>query len=143
MDFHILISNLTNPTLLFFVLGVFAVMVKSDLQIPESSGKFIALYLLFSIGFKGGQELAHSGFNAEIIYSLLFGLVIAALIPLYTFYILKRRMSISDAGAVAAAYGSVSAVTFVAAASFLESQKIPFGGQAVGVRAIMGSSALI
>lgn len=143
MDFHILISNLTNPTLLFFVLGVFAVMVKSDLQIPESSGRFIALYLLFSIGFKGGQELAHSGFNAEIIYSLLFGLVIAALIPLYTFYILKRRMSISDAGAVAAAYGSVSAVTFVAAASFLESQKIAFGGHMVAVMALMESPAII
>ena len=143
MDFQILISNLTNPTLLFFALGVLAVLVKSDLQIPESSSKFIALYLLFSIGFKGGQELAHSGFNAEIVYSLLFGLAIAACIPLYTFFILKRNMSISDAGAVAAAYGSVSAVTFVAAVSFLESQKITFGGHMVAVMALMESPAII
>ncbi len=143
MDFQILISNLTNPTLLFFALGTLAVLVKSDLEIPESSSKFISLYLLFSIGFKGGQELAHSGFSSEIIYSLLFGLAIATLIPLYTFYILKRKMKISDAGAVAAAYGSVSAVTFVAAVSFLEALKIPFGGHMVAVMAFMESPAII
>lgn len=143
MDFQILISNLTNPTLLFFILGIIASTVKSDLEIPESSSKFISLYLLFSIGFKGGQELSHSGFNAEIIYSLLFGMVLASLIPLYTFFILKRKLSISDAGAVAAAYGSVSAVTFVAAASFLEAQKIPFGGHMVAVMALMEAPAII
>ena len=83
MDFQILISNLTNPTLLFFVLGIFATLVKSDLEIPASSSKFISLYLLFAIGFKGGQELAHSPFSAEIFYSLVFGVLIASLIPLY------------------------------------------------------------
>ena len=143
MDFQILISNLTNPTLLFFALGTFAVIVKSDLEIPESISKFIALYLLFAIGFKGGQELAHSGFTPEIIYSLLFGLAIASAIPLYTFFILKHKMTISDAGAIAAAYGSVSAVTFVAAVSFLEAQKIPFGGHMVAVMALMESPAII
>jgi uncharacterized protein len=143
MDFHILLSNLTNPTLLFFVLGVFAIVLKSDLEIPDSIIKFISLYLLFSIGFKGGQELAHSGYTSEIFYSLLFGFAIASIIPLYTFFILKRKMNISDAGAVAAAYGSVSAVTFVAAVSFLESQKIIFGGHMVAVMALMESPAII
>ncbi len=143
MDFHILISNLTNPTLLFFVLGIIATTIKSDLEIPASSSKFIALYLLFSIGFKGGQELAHSNFTSEIVYSLLFGIALASLIPLYAFFILKRKLSISDAGAVAAAYGSVSAVTFVAAASFLEAQKITFGGHMVAVMALMESPAII
>jgi hypothetical protein len=143
MDFHILLSNLTNPNLLFFVLGIIATTVKSDLEIPASSSKFIALYLLFSIGFKGGQELAHSGFTNDIIFSLLFGMALASIIPLYTFFILKRKLSISDAGAVAAAYGSVSAVTFVAAASFLEAQKITFGGHMVAVMAFMESPAII
>ncbi len=143
MDFQILISNLTNPTLLFFALGTFAVIVKSDLQIPESSSKFISLYLLFAIGFKGGQELAHSGFTPEIFYSLLFGLVLASVIPLYTFFVLKHKLSISDAAAVAAAYGSVSAVTFVAAVSFLEAQQIAFGGHMVAVMALMESPAII
>ncbi len=124
-------------------MGIIATTVKSDLEIPSSSSKFIALYLLFSIGFKGGQELAHSGFTDEIIYSLLFGVAIASLIPIYIFFILKRKLSISDAGAVAAAYGSVSAVTFVAAASFLEAQEINFSGHMVAVMAIMESPAII
>ena len=143
MDFQILISNLTNPTLLFFLLGIIATTVKSDLEIPESSSKFISLYLLFAIGFKGGQELAHSHFTTEILYSVILGLLIASLIPLYTFFILKRRVSISDAGAVAATYGSVSAVTFVSAVSFLEAQQIAFGGHMVAVMALMESPAII
>lgn len=143
MDFQILISNLTNPTLLFYLLGILATTVKSDLEIPPSSSKFISLYLLFAIGFKGGQELTHSGFTQEVLYALLFGLAISAIIPLYTFFILKRKLTISDAGAVAAAYGSVSAVTFVAAVSFLEAQQIPFSGHMVAVMALMESPAII
>ena len=143
MDFQVLISNLTNPTLLFFVLGIIATIVKSDLEIPQSSSKFISLYLLFAIGFKGGQELAHSNFNTEILYSVILGIVIASTIPIYTFFILKRRVSISDAGAVAATYGSVSAVTFVSAVSFLEAQQITFGGHMIAVMALMESPAII
>lgn len=143
MDFEILISNLTNPTLLFFALGIFAGIVKSDLEIPAGSVKFIALYLLFAIGFKGGQELAHSTFTIEILYSLVFGILIASLIPAYTFFVLKRKLAVSDAAAVAAAYGSVSAVTFVAATSFLESQQISFGGEMVAVMALMESPAIV
>lgn len=143
MDFQIIVSNITNPTLLFFLLGILAATVRSDLEIPESSSKFISLYLLFAIGFKGGQELAHSTFTSEIIYSVVFGLLISSLIPLYTFFILKRKMTVSDAGAVAATYGSVSAVTFVSAVSFLEIQQISFGGHMVAVMALMESPAII
>lgn len=143
MDFQILFSNITNPVLLFFVMGIIATLLKSDLEIPANSSKFISLYLLFAIGFKGGQELAHSGFNNEILYSLLFGFVLSSLIPLYTFFILKKKLSISDAAAVAAAYGSVSAVTFVAAISFLEMQNISSGGHMVAVMALMESPAII
>ena len=74
MNIDILISNLTNPVLLFFVLGIIASLVKSDLKIPDSSSKFISLYLLFAIGFKGGQELSHSDFDSEILYSILFAI---------------------------------------------------------------------
>jgi hypothetical protein len=143
MNFQLFISNLTNPTLLFFVLGILAVKFKSDLAIPKNSAKFISLYLLFAIGFKGGQELAHSVLNIEIILSLVFGLLISILIPLYTFFILKRKFSIYDASAVAAAYGSVSAVTFVAASSFLEFQKMEFGGHMVAVMALMEAPAIV
>jgi len=142
-NFEVLGANLTNPTLLFFVLGIIATAVKSDLEIPAQSVKFISLYLLFSIGFKGGQELQHSSFNAEIWYSLVFGMLIATLIPLYSFFILKQKVGVSNAGAIAAAYGSVSAVTFVSAVSFLEMQSIQFGGHMVAVMALMEFPAIV
>lgn len=143
MNIDVLISNLTNPVLLFFVLGIIASVVKSDLKIPESSSKFISLYLLFAIGFKGGQELSHSEFNSEILYSILFAIVLSVVVPIYTFYLLKRKVGIPNAGAIAAAYGSVSAVTFVTAVSFLENQGVTFGGHMVAIMAIMESPAII
>lgn len=143
MDTQLLIDNLTNPALLFFFLGMLAVRVKSDLEIPANSSKFISLYLLFSIGFKGGQELAHSDLNLEILWSLLFGIVLAIVVPFYTFFILKRKLGVFNAGAIAAAYGSVSAVTFVTAVSFLELQELAFGGHMVAVMALMEAPSII
>lgn len=143
MNATLLLQNLTNPTLLFFLLGIVATLVKSDLQIPESTSKFISLYLLFAIGFKGGQELANSQWDAQIGYVLLIGMAAAAIIPLYSFFLLKTRMKVADAGAVAAAYGSVSAVTFVAAASFLEAQQQTYSGYMVAVLALMEFPAIV
>ncbi|MFA9290127.1 MAG: sodium-dependent bicarbonate transport family permease [Solirubrobacteraceae bacterium] len=143
MDFQILLANLTNPTILFFLLGILATVIKSDLEIPESSSKFISLYLLFAIGFKGGQELAHTKLEIEIFYSILFGLGIASIIPIYTFFILKQKVSISNAGAIAATYGSVSVVTFVSAVTFLELQQLTFSGHMVAVMAFMESPSII
>jgi hypothetical protein len=143
MNFNLLIENLTNPALLFFVLGVIAVYLKSDLEIPENSSKFISLYLLFAIGFKGGQELAHEAFTIEVGWSMLFGIFIALMIPIYTFFILKRKLNVFDAGAIAAAYGSVSAVTFVTAVSYLESQQLTLHGHMVAIMALMESPAII
>lgn len=143
MNFDLLISNLTNPAFLFFILGIVAVKLKSDLEIPPNSSKFISLYLLFSIGFKGGQELSHETFSAEIIWCILFGVAASITIPIYTFFILKRKMSIADAAAVAAAYGSVSAVTFVTAVAYLDSLKMAFHGHMVAIMALMESPAII
>ena len=143
MNFSLLVENLTNPALLFFVLGIIAVYVKSDLEIPPNSSKFISLYLLFSIGFKGGQELSHETFTSEIGWSMLFGIGISALIPVYTFFILRRKLNVYDAGAIAAAYGSVSAVTFVTAVSYLESQQMSLHGHMVAIMALMESPAII
>jgi hypothetical protein len=143
MNIDILISNITNPVLLFFLLGIIATALKSDLKIPENSSKFISLYLLFAIGFKGGQELSHSDFNSEIFNSIIFAIALSSLVPLYTFFILKKRIGVPNAGAIAAAYGSVSAVTFVTAVSFLEQQGIEFGGHMVAIMAIMEVPAII
>ncbi len=143
MDIHLLVDNLTNPALLFFFLGILAVQLKSDLEIPPNSSKFISLYLLLSIGFKGGQELSHSPLTMEIIWSLLFGIFLALSVPLYSYFILRRKFSVSNSGAIAAAYGSVSAVTFVTAISFLELEKIDFGGHMVAVMALMEAPSII
>lgn len=143
MDLHLLVDNLTNPALLFFFLGVIAVQLKSDLSIPENSSKFISFYLLLSIGFKGGQELAHSEFSMEILWALLFGIVLALLVPLYTYFILRRKFSVENAGAIAAAYGSVSAVTFVTTISFLDIENIPFSGHMVAVMALMEAPSIM
>ena len=143
MNLSLLIDNLTNPALLFFVLGIVAVYLKSDLAIPENTSKFISLYLLFAIGFRGGQELSHEKITSEIGWSMLFGIGISLVIPIYTFFILKRKLNVFDAGAIAAAYGSVSAVTFVTAVSYLESQQLQLKGHMVAIMALMESPAII
>lgn len=143
MSFELLEENLRNPALLFFILGIISVQFKSDLEIPPTSSKFISLYLLFSIGFKGGQELAHSTVNAEIFFTIVFGLLTAIVIPIYSFFILKKRLTVENSGAIAAAYGSISAVTFVTAVSFMELQGITFGGHMVAIMALMEAPAIV
>ena len=143
MNLDLLIENLSNPALLYFFLGLIAVRLKSDLEIPPTSSKFISIYLLLSIGFKGGQELVHSDMDLSILWPILFGIAVAVLIPLYTFYIIKKRLDVYNAGAIAAAYGSVSAVTFVTTVSFLELQDIYFGGYMVAVMAVMEAPAIM
>ena len=143
MNLNLLTENLTNPALLFFVLGIIAAYLKSDLEIPQNSSKFISLYLLFAIGFKGGQELSHETFSAEIGWSILFGIGISVFIPLYTYFILRKKLNVFDSGAIAAAYGSVSAVTFVTAVSYLETQNLSLHGHMVAIMALMESPAII
>lgn len=143
MNYNLLLDNLTNPALLFFVLGILAVYLKSDLEIPPHSSKFISLYLLFAIGFKGGQELSHELFTREIAWSILMGVAISLFIPLYTFFILKKRLNIYNSGAIAASYGSVSAVTFVTAVTYLDAQQLNVHGYMVAIMALMESPAII
>lgn len=143
MNLDLLLENLSNPALLFFFLGIIAVRLKSDLSIPPNSSKFISIYLLFSIGFKGGQELSHSQWGADILWAVLLGIFLALIVPLYTFFLLKKKLSAENSGAIAAAYGSVSAVTFVTTVSFLEMQQISFGGHMVAIMALMEAPAII
>lgn len=143
MNIDLIIENLQNPALLFFFLGVAAVLLKSDLEIPPNSSKFISLYLLFAIGFKGGNELRHETLDQEVMATILFGLGSAFLIPIVTFFLLRRVVSVFDAGAIAAAYGSVSAVTFVTAVNYLEIQGLPMHGHLVALMAMMEAPAII
>lgn len=143
MNVDIIIDNFLSPPILFFLGGLLAVAVRSDLEIPREVAKFLSLFLLFSIGLKGGMELAHGEDWALMLKPLLFAVLLAILVPLYTFYVLKKKVDVYNAGAIAATYGSVSAVTFVTAVSFLQVTGTPFGGHMIAALAIMESPAII
>jgi hypothetical protein len=141
--YQLLIDNLLNPALLFFVFGIIAVRLKSDLEIPHTSSKFIAMYLLLSIGFNGGQELSHSEFNIDILSTMIFSVLLSLLIPIYVFFVVKKRLGVDNAGAISSSYGSVSAVTFVTAITFLEMCNVKFDGYMVATLALMEAPAII
>ena len=143
MDFTLILSNLLNPPVLFFFLGMLAFAVGSDLEIPQPLPKFFSLYLLLSIGFKGGVELNKSGLTAEVGWTLAAAMLMAVLVPAWTFLVLRRKLDVNNAAAVAATYGSISAVTFIAATSFLTQLNIKSGGHMVAAMALMESPAII
>lgn len=143
MDAHLIVSNLLNPPILFFFLGAVAFFIGSDLEIPQPLPKFFSLYLLLSIGFKGGVELSHSGLGGQVAWTLLAAMAMAVAVPVWTFFALRRRLDLSNAAAVAATYGSISAVTFIAAGSFLGQLGLPSSGHMVAAMALMESPAII
>lgn len=143
MDSSLILSNLLNPPVLFFFMGMFAVFLRSDLEIPQPLPKLFSLYLLFAIGFKGGHEIHESGINAEVAVTLLAAIALAFIVPIYCFFILKLRLDNYNAAAIAATYGSISAVTFVTASTFLERLDISYGGHMVAALALMESPAII
>ncbi|MDZ8189742.1 MAG: sodium-dependent bicarbonate transport family permease [Nostoc sp. ChiSLP02] len=143
MDVSLIVSNILNPPVLFFFLGMTAVFVKSDLEIPPPVPKLLSLYLLLAIGFKGGVELIKSGITQEVILTLMAAMLMACVVPVYTFFILKLKLDIYDAAAIAATYGSISAVTFITASAFLNELGITFDGYMVAALALMESPAII
>ncbi|MDZ8228067.1 MULTISPECIES: sodium-dependent bicarbonate transport family permease [unclassified Nostoc] len=143
MDSSLIVSNILNPPILFFFLGMTAVFVKSDLEIPAPVPKLFSLYLLFAIGFKGGVELIKSGVTQEVILTLAAAMMMACVVPIYTFFILKWKLDTYDAAAIAATYGSISAVTFITASAFLTELGITFDGYMVAALALMESPAII
>ncbi|BAT53569.1 hypothetical protein NOS3756_25300 [Nostoc sp. NIES-3756] len=143
MDGSLILSNILNPPVLFFFLGMVAVFVKSDLEIPAPIPKALSLYLLFAIGFKGGVELIKSGVTQDVVLTLAAAMLMACAVPIYTFFILKLKLDTYDAAAIAATYGSISAVTFITASTFLGELGIRFDGYMVAALALMESPAII
>ncbi len=137
------LSNLSSPPLLFFFLGAAAAALRSDLEIPAPVAKFLSLYLLFAIGFKGGVALSKGNLDGAALAGLGAALLLACAVPLYAFALLKRRLGAADAAALAATYGSISAVTFVTATSYLDASGIAWGGHLVAAMALMESPAII
>jgi uncharacterized protein len=142
MDADIL-KNLTDPAVLFFFLGVAIGLIRSNLEIPAPIAKFLSLYLLMALGFKGGQALADAGLSGEGVKVIGAAIVLALIIPAVWFLVLRKRIDAFDAAAIAATYGSVSAVTFVTASQFLVSRGDEAGGHMTVALVLMESPAII
>lgn len=136
-------QHIIDPIILFFVFGVFAAAVRSNLEIPPAIAKFFSLYLLLAIGLKGGAALAETGLTTAGALAILAALIMAVLVPAYSFPILRRFTGPYDAAAVAATYGSISAVTFIAAQQFLTQNEVEFGGHMTVAMVLMESPAII
>ncbi len=132
-----------DPAILFFVFGMLAGLLRSNLEIPPQISRFLSLYLLMALGLKGGFALAQSGLTLEVLISLGAALGMATLVPTLGYLILRRFLNGFDAAAVAATYGSVSAVTFITAVQYLDTHGISFGGHMAAAMALMESPAIV
>lgn len=115
-----MIQNLLDPVVLFFVAGLFAGIFKSDLRLPEAIYELLSIYLLLAIGLKGGVELSEVHLGSVLLPSGA-SIILGIVIPVLAYVILRRigKLSRPDSAAIAAHYGSVSAVTFAVVLSFL------------------------
>jgi uncharacterized protein len=146
MDFLALAGqNLGTPMVLAFGLGFLAALARSDLSVPEAAAKFLSIYLLFAIGFKGGVAVSEAGLSPRLALALVAGLALSAAIPLVAFGLLRvaTRLDPVDSAAVAAHYGSISIVTFVAASAALTSLGLSHEGYMVAVAASMEAPAIL
>ena len=136
-------QSFLDPAILFFMFGIFAGTLKSNLEIPPQISRFLSLYLLMALGLKGGFALAKTGLTAEVAVSLVSALALATLIPLLGYVVLRRVLNGFDAAAVAATYGSVSAVTFITAVQYLDTHGVAYGGHMAAAMALMESPAIV
>ncbi len=143
MQSSLVLQNLLSAPVLFFFLGILGVLVGSDLEIPSPLPKLFSLYLLLAIGFKGGMELAHSGLGPQVLLTIGAAVAMSLLVPLTSFLFLRLRLDGYNAAAIAASYGSISAVTFITAESFLNVVEVNFDGFMVAALALMESPAIV
>jgi hypothetical protein len=136
-------ATFLDPAILFFAVGILAGCARSNLEIPAPISRFLAMYLLMALGLKGGFALAKSGLTAGVAAALACAVTLAIVIPIVVFAVLRRRLAPFDAAAVAATYGSVSAVTFVTAVQVLEAQGVAYGGHMAAAMALMESPAIV
>ncbi len=134
---------LLEPAILFFLIGCGVALVRSNLEIPQPVAKFLSLYLLMAVGFKGGQSLAQTGFNQAVVTVILIAMVMALLVPAWSYLILRKGVGVFDAAAIAATYGSVSAVTFTVGSQFVAAQQAPTSGGATVALVFMESPAIV
>ena len=138
--FEVVLSSLLTPALLFFVLGIFAGFIKSDLVFPNGAAKFLAFYLLVAIGFSGGVAASATELpDTTMTLTVLAAIAIGFLLPHIAYYLLKSsgKLDMPTSAGIAAQYGSVSMVTFVLATTFLKNEYVDYQGYMVAVMALM------
>lgn len=139
------VDALLQPVVLFFLLGALAAFARSDLAVPEAVAKAIALYLMMSIGLRGGGEVAHEGLTGAMLIAGACGLALSFVLPLPAFWALQKlgKLDRTNAAAVAAHYGSVSVVTFAAGSEVLRNIGMAPAGFMVAVLALMETPAVL
>lgn len=139
------IGNILSPVVLFFLLGAMAALARSDLAIPEAVAKALALYLMMSIGLKGGIEVARQGVTATLVWTIIAGAALSLLLPVLAYGLLRMATGLDgvNAAAVAAHYGSISAVTLAAGLDVLNRVNVVPEGYMVAVAAVMETPAII
>lgn len=143
MSLDLILGNILNPPILFFFLGMLAVFLKSDLSIPQPLPKLFSLYLLIAIGLHGGYELSKSGLDFYVMKAMLIAMGMALLVPIYSYFILRMKLDIYNSVAVAATYGSISAVTFITGITYLQTINVEYGGYMVAAMTLMESPAIV
>jgi hypothetical protein len=143
MNLDLIIQNIMNPPVLFFLLGMLAVFLRSELTIPQPLPKLFSLFLLISIGLHGGYELSKSGLTMDVAKGLLLAILMASIVPIYSFFILKTKLDVYNSIAVAATFGSISAVTFITGITYLQTIGVEYGGYMVAAMTLMESPAII
>jgi hypothetical protein len=139
------LQNLTAPAVLFFALGAFAGAARSDLAIPDAVAKGLSIYLLLAIGFKGGAAARAAGLTPDFVAAAGLGIALSIMMPLVAFAILKALTQLERAtiAGVAAHYGSISIVTFVAAMDFAGLAGLSPGAHLAAVAALMETPGII
>lgn len=147
MDYlSLVVQNLTSPALLFFGLGLFSGLVRSDLSLPDSISRYLSLFLMMAIGLKGGVALANqTQLDTKLILTLLAGIGFGVFQPVIGYCLLRLTTALDQktAAAVSAHYGSVSVVTFAAAVNYLKLNDMAFAGYMAAVLALMEAPAIL
>ena len=138
-----MMQGLSDPAILFFLFGILAGALRSNLEIPAPIARFLSLYLLMALGLKGGFALARSGLTVEVAVTLGSALALAIVVPAIGYLVLRRVLNGFDAAALAATYGSVSAVTFITAVQYLDNRGVDYGGHMAAAMALMESPAIV
>lgn len=144
MLFDLALENLASPATLFFILGLGSALVRSDLAVPDQIVKLLVIYLLISIGFRGGVEVAHYGLDSTLLLTIAAGIVLSFCAPFLGYALLRKACGVApvDAAAIAGHYGSISAVTFAAVTAALIQLGLKQEGFMVAVAAAMEAPAI-